>query len=249
MKKISVASIVLAGLLFAAPVGADVQIPDHTDRFYVNDFAGILSDETENHIFETSRKLDEETGAQIVVATINNLDDRDIESYATEMFRQWGIGDNEKNSGLLLLVSKEDRRLRIEVGYGLEGILPDGKAGRIRDEYITPSLKEDKWDEGIINGYNALFAVVDENRDEIGKDPPIMTGDDMISLIIVLIVFGGIGLLIWLAHKHPEWANSGRNGTTGGFSGRSSDSGNSGGGSGFSGGGGSSGGGGASGSF
>ena len=251
MKQILIVSAVLAGFfLLASPVSADSQIPDYTEQFYVNDFANVLSDETEKHIFETSKKLDEETGAQIVVATVADLGGRDIEGYATDMFRHWRIGDNEKNSGLLLLVSVEDRRLRIEVGYGLEGILPDGKVGRVRDEQIVPQLKENKWDEGVIDGYNALFAVVDENREEIGKAPPDRPVGIDYTWIIVLTVFGVIGLLIFLSFKHPEWGSSGggSNSSRGGRSSGSSSSESSSGG-GHSGGGGSSGGGGASGSF
>jgi Beta-propeller domains of methanol dehydrogenase type len=243
MKKALLALVVLTGLLFVPTVSADSQIPQHTEKFYVNDFANVLSDETEQHIFETSKKLDEETSAQIVVVTVPSLDGRDIESYATELFREWKIGDKEKNSGLLFLVSVEDRRLRIEVGYGLEGILPDGKVGRIRDEHISPSLKNDKWDEGIVNGYDALFTEVSENREEIGKKPT--NNVEAVEIISGLVALGIVGALIFVAYKHPEF---GSHGISRGSSGSGySSSGSSGGG--YSGGGGSSGGGGASGSF
>ena len=256
MKKLFASLALLSGLILATPVSAESQVPAHTDKFYVNDFANVLSDETEQHIFENSKRLDEETGAQIVVVAISNLDGRDIESYTTELFREWGIGDSEKNSGLLFLVSIEDRRLRIEVGYGLEGILPDGKVGRIRDEQITPSLKDDKWDEGVLKGYDALFAVVDENREEIGKAPP--PSSDSSDWLFVFMAFGIIGGLIFAAAQHPQkfgGTNGGNSshgrgwgpfGMGGGFGGGGF---GGGGGGGFGGGGGSSGGGGASGGF
>jgi len=250
MKKLILA--VLAALFIVAPVSAAVVIPPHTEQFYVNDFANVLSSETRDKIFETSRKLDSETGAQIVVATIESLDGSDIETYANKMFRDWRLGDSEKNSGLLLLVSRDDRRMRIEVGYGLEGILPDGKVGRIRDEYITPALREDKWDLGISRGYDALYDVIDQNRDEIGRKPAA-TGfgmtDWIVISVIAAIVLGIIALAIY-ARRHPEkFKDSSPSGSSSGSGGSSSSSGSSSGGGGFSGGGGSSGGGGASGSF
>ena len=80
--------------------------------------------------------------------------------YSTNLFRQFGIGDKEKNNGLLILIALEERKSRIEVGYGLEGVLPDGKTGRIQDEYMIPYFKDNNFDEGILNGYKALFKEV-----------------------------------------------------------------------------------------
>ena len=131
-----------------------------TEKFYVNDYANILSDEVENYIFDNSVKLYNETSAQIVVVTVKNLEGKDIESYATELFRHFGIGDKEKNNGLLLLLALDERKSRVEVGYGLEGILPDGKTGRIQDEYMIPYYKDNNFSEGMLNGYKAFFEVV-----------------------------------------------------------------------------------------
>ena len=133
---------------------------DATDKFYINDYANILSEDTEKYILEHSASLAEKTKAQIVVVTVKNLEGKDLESYATELFRKFKIGDKERNNGLLLLLALEEREFRVEVGYGLEGLLPDGLTGRYQDEYIIPYLKEDKWDEGIKNGYNAFYSQI-----------------------------------------------------------------------------------------
>ena len=122
-------------------------------NFYVNDYADVLSEETENYILNSNIDLQSKTKAQIVVVTVKTLDGKTIEEYATELFREFGIGDKEKNNGVLLLCSTGDRMFRIEVGYGLEGALPDGKTGRIQDQYIIPYLKNDNYDEGIKNGF------------------------------------------------------------------------------------------------
>lgn len=145
-----------------------------TKEGYVNDYGDVLSEETEQYIIQTAKELEQKTSSQIVVVTIPSLDGASIEEYATELFRSWGIGDKEKDNGLLLLVSIEDRKLRIEVGYGLEGDIPDGKAGRIRDQYLIPYLKEDQFDEGIRSGYTALLSIVadiyDVTIDEVSEE-------------------------------------------------------------------------------
>jgi uncharacterized protein len=249
MKKLVLA--VLTALLLAAPVSAEAQLPRPSEQFYINDFAEVLSDQTEQQIFNKSRQLDAETGAQIVVVTVPNLDGSDIETYANRLFREWRLGDSQKNSGLLLLVAVDDRRLRIEVGYGLEGILPDGKAGRIRDEQITPSLRENRWDDGVLNGYNALYEVVDQNRAEIGAGPTETTPVEIILMALLTCLPPSVVLaIIFMSIKHPDQFRSFyRRGNGGFWSGGGGSSGGWGGGGGFSGGGGSSGGGGASGGF
>ena len=149
--------IILIALLIPKPTNAVV---GPTYYFYVNDYANILSPETEQFIMNNSIKLNDATKAQIVVVTVPSLDGQDIESYATELFRDFGIGDKDLNNGLLILVALEERLCRIEVGYGLEGVLPDGKTGRYQDVYMIPYFKEDNFDEGIVNGYKAFFATI-----------------------------------------------------------------------------------------
>lgn len=131
-----------------------------TTNFYVNDYANVLTEETEEYIMKTNIELNNKTKVQIVVVTVKTLDGESIEEYATKLFREFEIGDKEKNNGVLLLCSIGDRLFRIEVGYGLEGILPDGKTGRIQDQYIIPYLKNNNYDEGIKNGFSAILEEV-----------------------------------------------------------------------------------------
>lgn len=137
------------------PVSA-AEIPSPTSDFYVNDFSGILSQETKDYIMEVSEELFEKTGAQIVVVTMDTLDNESLEIYATDLLREYGIGSAGEDNGVLLLLVKEDREVRIEVGYGLEGAINDAKAGRILDTYCLPYFEYDKWDEGILNGFKAI---------------------------------------------------------------------------------------------
>lgn len=147
-----------------------------TSDFYVNDYANLLNEETKEYIINTNKSLCSQTGAQIVVVTVPSLDGDSLEDYATTLFRNFGIGDKNKNNGVLLLLALEERKFRVEVGYGLEGILPDGKTGRIQDEYIIPYLKQNNWNDGIKNGYNAILEVVaNEYNVEVGAEAPTGT--------------------------------------------------------------------------
>lgn len=179
-----------------------------TNEFYVNDYANLLNTETKEYIINTNKNLNSQTGVQIVVVTVPSLEGESLEEYATELFRNFGIGDKTKNNGVLLLLALEERQFRVEVGYGLEGALPDGKTGRIQDEYIIPYLKQDNWNEGIRNGYSAILQVVAEEYGvEVGAEEaisneepnvviemiPVVMSICMIFIIIALINRGGPG--------------------------------------------------------
>lgn len=134
-----------------------ISIPEPTESFYVNDTAELISEENENYVIATNEDLYKKTGAQVVVVTIESLEGTSVEEYSTELFRKYGIGDADKNNGILILLSLNDRECRIEVGYGLEGTINDAKAGRIMDRFMIPYFKDSKWDEGIINGFDAVI--------------------------------------------------------------------------------------------
>ena len=170
-------------------------------NFYVNDYADVLSEETENYILNSNIDLQSKTKAQIVVVTVQSLSGQSIEEYATEIFRKFGIGDKEKNNGVLLLCSTGDRLFRIEVGYGLEGRLTDGKTGRIQDEYIIPYLKENDYDGGIRNGFTAIlnevaseYGVTISGTDKLKK--PTYSDGEFLTYFTILIVWSIIGMII-----------------------------------------------------
>lgn len=133
-----------------------------TSQFYVNDYAGVLSQDTTSIIMGQSPSLEQQTGAQIVVVTVNSLDGKSVEEYAMEVAEGWGVGDQDQDNGVLILLAVEDRKIRVEVGWGLEGALPDSKAGRLMDEYAIPYLKDNDFDTGIRELYKAVLSVVME---------------------------------------------------------------------------------------
>lgn len=130
--------------------------PSHTDTFYVNDYADVLSDETEARILSTAVDLESKTGAQVVVLTVNSLDGEDISDYAVETFRDWGIGDDEDNNGVLILLSVGDREMWVTTGYGVEGTLTDTRLGQLRDTYAIPYYQNDEFDTGTLVLFNAI---------------------------------------------------------------------------------------------
>jgi uncharacterized protein len=235
-------------LLFAEPVS---QL--HPSN-YVNDFAGVLSAETVSDLNDTCRQLDEQAKAQVSLVTVNSLDGGEIESYANDLFQKWGIGGKSSNRGVLILLAVQDRKDRVEVGYGLEPILPDGKVGGFGREAV-PLLKQGDYN-GAVRLLTLRVAEVvaqDAGIQLTGAQPPptpvpsprgISPAGIVMLIVIVLIVLitPPLRSIFWLL-LFSNWGGGYRGGGWGG-------GGFGGGGGGFGGfGGGSSGGGGASGSW
>lgn len=146
-----------------------VKLPEPTNDFFVNDFASVISDEDKSELMKIGEALYSKTGAQVVVVTVDTLDGTDVSEYALELGRKWGVGDKEKNNGVVLLLAVSERKVTIQVGYGLEGRLTDGKTGRILDNYAIPYLKNDEFSMGLTETYKAI---VSEVYAEYGETPP-----------------------------------------------------------------------------
>lgn len=130
------------------------------NRTHVIDAAGILSSGTEASLDYLIQQDEDTSGNQIMVLTIPNLNGQDIEGYANEAYNHYNLGQKGTNNGVLLVVSHEDRKVRIEVGYGLEGNLPDVLCGRIIDREIIPNFKTGNFDAGVTNGVHAILAAI-----------------------------------------------------------------------------------------
>ena len=114
-----------------------------------NDYAKLLSHVEQEQLEQQLNTLWKETGATMVVATVPSLGDRTVEEYAVELFKAWGIGTKEEERGLLLIVAPNEREMRIEVGYGLEGELPDAFAGKLISQIATPAFRQGAYAQGI----------------------------------------------------------------------------------------------------
>jgi uncharacterized protein len=226
---------------------------------YVNDFAGVLSPETRSHLEQLCTEVDQQAHAQIAVVTIKTTGDDTIDDFATRLEEKWKVGQKGTDRGLLFLVATDDHKYRFEVGYGLEGILPDGKIGSIGREMV-PYLREGNYDAAITMSTQDVANVIAQDAgvtlntpaENLGPEPqphPRSAVKDILLALFAIFVF------ISLLRSGPSgWAGfllgmflggmGGGRGGGGGFGG------GDGGGGGFGGfGGGGSGGGGASGSW
>lgn len=131
--------------------------PSPTTEFYVNDFADVLSEQDAQRVQQAGVRLQQATQAQVVLVTVDSLDGRTLEDYAIGLAREWGIGDETLNNGVLLLFTTDGPHTRLEVGYGLEGALPDSKAGRILDQRLVPwYTQQEAWSTRLTDTYMAL---------------------------------------------------------------------------------------------
>lgn len=257
----------------AAPVLAQPSFPERGTAPVV-DAADIISPEVEAQLTEKLNAFEQANQRQFVVATIPTLNDYDIADYGYQLGRNWGLGDAENNDGIILLVAPSERKLRIEVGYGLEAIMPDGLAHDIINRDIVPRFRDGDMEGGIVAGTDAIIRHLELPPEEAAaiaaqasqpQESGFPVGVVIWMAIMVIFFFilpmigamaggrkyrrrgvaGAVGdVLLWTA------VNAAMNGGRG--SGRSSWGGGGsswGGGGGFSGGGGSFGGGGASGSW
>src|SRR3989338_3631642 len=163
MKKIFVAGFLFLCLAYSAGNAFAYTSPGKPAGF-VNDFAGVLTQQTEQLVNEQLTAFSRDESNEISVVTIESLGDETIESYAEQLFQEWGIGKARQDNGVLLLISPYDRQVRIEVGYGLEGSLTDLETQRtIIVRTLIPALREGKYDEAVV------AAVRSEER-RVGKE-------------------------------------------------------------------------------
>ncbi|MCQ2454602.1 MAG: TPM domain-containing protein [Clostridia bacterium] len=139
-----------------------------TKKLFVNDFADVIDEADENTICELGAALKEKTTAEAVIVAIESTDGEEISDYALNLGREWGIGDKDKNNGVLILLASEDRNVYIAVGDGLGGALPDSKTGRILDYYALPYFEDDSFSLGLLETYKA---VANEIYVEYGLEP------------------------------------------------------------------------------
>jgi uncharacterized protein len=165
----------------------------------VNDFAGLLSSGQQRNLESKLRQYQEETSTAIVIVSENSLEGEDEFEYSNRLAQAWGIGTGEYDNGVLIYIAKQERRIRIQTGYGAEGFLPDAMAKRIIDNLITPNFRQGKFYEGLDI---ATSAIMDLGRGEYNNDDydgkrQARGGSSavyiFIFLIILIIIFSMIG--------------------------------------------------------
>lgn len=248
MKRWLIYFILLLQCFFAACASAAPQIPPKpaaADGIYVQDYANVLSADDRRRLLNIGQELDARTTAQLAVVTVKSLEGQPIEDYALAILRQWGIGSREKNNGALIVVAVQDRRSRIEVGYGLEGLLNDGLTGRIQDQTMLPYFRKGNYAAGIVNGYANTAAIIakdagvqletlssaqsrtpQQNTGESREYPfwlKLLLGAGIVVLLIIDNVFlgGVITQMLLLLFLRGRGGGGGRGGFGGGFGGGS----------------------------
>ena len=246
MKKIlCIAAVFLLIFTFCSCGSVEEKYPEHTEKFYVNDFANVIDDNTETEFYSKAVALNKVTTAQVVLVTVETLNGEASAEYALELGRKWGVGNKDNDNGIVVLLATEEREIYIAVGYGLEGALPDSKTGRIIDVYGLSYFRNDDFSTGLAQIGNALINevyieyglepeagyvnienAVPPNEDEGGG--AVIAWIIMIIIIILLTFFSGRfgGLFIFFSPRvrygssmfHGGFGGSGRSGF-GGFSG------------------------------
>ena len=172
-----------------------LDVPDLEGR--INDYANLLSPATEASLESVLESLESSDSTQIVVLTIKSLQGDSLEQFSLRVVEDWKIGRQGLDNGVLLLVARDDRKIRIEVGYGLEGTLTDMTAGRIISNVISPKFKQGDFNQGIIDGIGAIVATVrgEFSLDKGGGPAPSNRADPgglLTSMIFIFFVFGSL---------------------------------------------------------
>jgi len=195
-------AIFVALLLQPAALRADITIPYLSGR--VVDDAHILSDAARDRITALSKAHEAKTTNQVVVLTVPTVGDASVEEYAVKVFERWKLGQKGKDNGVLVVVAPQDRKMRIEVGYGLEDTLPDGAAGDIIRKWMTPAFKAGDYDKGIEDGVAAIVAKLEGMDGPTDRTPAAAPASSSnggfttvpmpMALFIGAFIFGALGL-------------------------------------------------------
>ncbi|MCX6120476.1 MAG: YgcG family protein [Ignavibacteriales bacterium] len=251
MKNFRWVVLVLLIVICSAFAAAETKIPKLEQR--VSDFTNTLSFQEWQQLDQLLKSFEDSTSTQVVVLMIRSLEGESIEEYANKTFTENKIGQAKKDNGVLLLIAKQDHAMRIEVGYGLEGVLTDAITSQIIRQEITPYFKADNYFGGIVTGVDAIMRATagEYHADNKGKRAPAASAG-LVTLVILFVIFV---LMPMMTSRRRSIIGSGGHsyfsgwGYGGGFGSGGFGGGGFGGGGGFSGGGGMSGGGGASGSW
>ena len=216
------ASVTLVARTYTPRTVPNVQLDDA--RRFVSNPDWILSPTTVAEIDRMCFELKEKGLAQVAVLVLDEVDERDLELFAHKVLNLWGVGDREKDNGLVISVVRRQRDIQFETGYGLEGVLPDAICKRIQTVYMVPPLGRGDWDEGVLEGVKAVYNVLTDNKEELGalSGAEDSEGDLFVILALVLPLLAFVILAIAIArqrNKNGGAGNSGPGGTSGTFGG------------------------------
>ena len=158
---------------------------------WVNDFASVISPEYKQKLDSLISELEAKTSAEIAVVTVNSISPLSEIEYARKLFDKWRPGKKGKDNGVLVLLAIKERRWRIETGYGLEGILPDGLCGEIGRNYMVPYFKNGDYGRGLYNGITAITSIIAKDANvalTVSKSNNAQLGFSFLPFIIIFII-------------------------------------------------------------
>lgn len=171
-------------------------------RRFVSNPDGILGPQAESLINTRLDSLRQSTTAEIAVVAVESIGEQDLESFSNELFARWGIGQKENNNGVLVLFVLDQRKIRFEVGYGMEGILPDAVCKRIQSQYMLPAFRQGDYDLGMVQGINRMCSIIENpgNREEVYANATVEEGDwlFLIEMYLGLSVLFSIVMLLMM---------------------------------------------------
>ena len=224
-KKITILVIlfILASLLSA------IQYPRPTGL--VNDFADVFDVQSRQVLTNVLTDLDQKTGVQIAVVSVKDFQGLDRDTYATGLFEAWGIG-SRNDEGILILLSTEEREIKVEVGYGSEGYLTDGTAGQLLDDYVIPLLAQNDFNRGLLSAGLVFASYVAQVKGVELSDTPNLNANPnpqpqgnliveliLLGIFIILVIVTRGRILIWMLLFLGRGGRGGRGGMGGGFGG------------------------------
>ena len=210
--RIAMATLYLATapLLCFPGLGVAFNFPALTGR--VVDQAGIMTTQSRSELEAKLKNLEDKSGIQVVIATLKSLEGSDIETYANQLFRNWRLGEAKKNNGVLLLVAPNEHKVRIEVGYGLEGTLTDALSSVIISSAMVPRFKTNDFSGGIERGVDGIISVLSGDTTDWqpkpsvrAEDPPPLPNELFTILFVLIAIF-----VIWSLIRSARGAPSGR---------------------------------------
>ena len=200
---LATAALVWAALfVFASPARAELTIPKLTQ--HVTDQANVLSPDAAQRLEQSLTEYERATGHQFALLTLPSLDGTPIEDYSIRVAEAWKLGDAKRDDGLILIVAKADRKMRIEVGYGLEGAVPDALAARIIRHQLTPAFRQGNFDAGITQAFDTLMKAAKGEAVRVGPPPERERKESRLtSLLPVLfwVALFGISMLGGLSRR------------------------------------------------
>jgi len=202
-----------AALLSCTSVRAEELYQRLEPQGYVSDFAGVIQEPDKATLTRLLTELERKTTAQIAVVTVRSLEGGEVRDTANRLFERWGIGQKGKDNGILFFMAVDDRETFIEVGYGLEPLLPDARTGRILDEYVVPYFKQGDYSGGLSAGTQALARLIAQDAgvqlEHLSGEqvlPPAADGEGRpvrgspLNNCLTLII---IGILVIVVIRHP----------------------------------------------